>query len=581
MLPDYWISAAQFYYFNQPIYITGYLPRKTAEFGMMIMPYINKESFNKKNSGNMPGEITVDNPPAALPLTVNIGIFEYNGKLDEKTTTALKDLLQRVDSLLSYTPGRFRFLIALPPDNEGDIVKNILSCGFFDKKALPDIIFFRKGDCGPVPADIFSGRSTCEIREISAERTTFGYDPVSLAITEQSSLLFIIGKEHESTDSGGKNPYLLAKRYGRTVVSADPVTGITTDIPNDDRIFETFGYFNAYNHENINKETYDGKKAEYIRILRSDFLNSGLKSEEIEPSYRHLLPHYVRARMLGRKYRRLYFLKGILISFLSAFAVFTITMQTLFFPDQPALIWLEVIEIAIVIALMACSRVGNYHIKWIDYNFLSERIRNAFFISIICMTCEKNEDLPPMTPLRTPNDWMALAFENIISSGPPSYCSREADLDSLRKFFVTAWINRRLVHYEREAEKARLRYHSLAVSGEILFTFTLILAVVHALGVGHWERLFNAELPLLMAFLTITLPAFGAAISAVRVNGEYHRNSDRYAHIVRHLSAIKTEMKYISGISDLCALVKEVNEMTFREVHDWKIIFRYTNIEAL
>ena len=98
---------------------------------------------------------------------------------------------------------------------------------------------------------------------------------------------------------------------------------------------------------------------------------------------------------------------------------------------------------------------------------------------------------------------------------------------------------------------------------------------------GHWERLFNADLPLVMAFLTITLPAFGAALSAIRVQGEFHRNSDRYSHIVRHLTAIKTEMKYISGMSELCALVKEVNEMTFREVHDWKIIFRYTNIEGV
>lgn len=77
-----------------------------------------------------------------------------------------------------------------------------------------------------------------------------------------------------------------------------------------------------------------------------------------------------------------------------------------------------------------------------------------------------------------------------------------------------------------------------------------------------------------MAFLTITLPAIGAAISAIRVHGEYHRNSDRYSHIVRHLTTIKTEMKYITGMPELCALVKEVNEMTFREVHDWKIIFQ-------
>lgn len=374
---------------------------------------------------------------------------------------------------------------------------------------------------------------------------------------------------------------MLAERYGRTAVFIDQTTGNTREFQNDDRIFDTFRCFDTYNNERVSRKKFLRKKEEYVRALKADFSVAGLKEEIIEPSYEHLLPHYIKAKILGRKYRSLYFMKGILISLLSALAVFTIALQTLFFPDQSFLVWVEVVEIIIIIALMAGSRIGNYHIKWIDYNFLSERIRSAFFIGILCMTCSRKEDLPPMTPLRTPNDWMALAFETIISTGQATYCSRETDFEPLKKFFTLAWINKRLAHYEKEAENARLRYRSLALSGEFLFSFTLILAVAHALGVGHWETFFNAEVPLLMAFLTITLPAFGAAISAIRVHGEYNRNSDRYSHIVRHLTAIKTEMKYISGLPELCALVKEVNEMTFREVHDWKVIFRYANIEGV
>lgn len=91
---------------------------------------------------------------------------------------------------------------------------------------------------------------------------------------------------------------------------------------------------------------------------------------------------------------------------------------------------------------------------------------------------------------------MTLAFETMVSSGEKVYCSREVDFEPLKNFFISAWIKRRLAHYEAEADHARLRYHSLAVSGKILFTFMLFLAIAHALGVGHWERLFNTELPL-------------------------------------------------------------------------------------
>lgn len=527
-------------------------------------------------------EKTDGKPPAPLPVTVDLGLFANGKEREAGAIAALNTTLQRLESILSHTPHKFRFILALPGEKDSIIVKMILSCSFWEERTNPEILFFRLRDDDRVLEESAAGEILSEVREVSPERVAFGYDPVSIAVTEHSSLVIIIGNESDVTISGNKSPYVLAKRYGRSVISIDPETGRTRELPNDDRIFETFRYFDSYNRENISIKSFSGKKEKYTHSLKNDFQLAGLNEEIIEPSYERLLPHYVKARILGRRYRFFYFLKGVLISVLSAFAVFTITMQTLFFPDQPALVWLEVAEIGAIIVLMASSRIGNFHIKWIDYNFLAERIRSAFFIGIICMTCGKKEDLPPITPLRTPNDWMALAFETIVSSGQPAAsCCRETEFEPLKKFFIAAWINRRLAHYEKEAENARFMYHTLAVSGEFLFTFTLILAVAHALGIGDWERLLNADLPLVMAFLTITLPAFGAAISAIRVQGEYHRNSDRYSHIVRHLTAIKTEMKYISGMPELCALVKEVNEMTFREVHDWKIIFRYTNIEGM
>ena len=521
------------------------------------------------------------NPPAALPITINIGLFTKTEGMNAGALTALNNIFLRLESVLSHTPHKFRLLLALPHEKDIDIVNQIFSCSFWEKRVFPEMLFFRQGDSDQVFDDLISGGIRYEIRDVSPERTAYGYDPVSIAVTEYSSLVLIMGNEGYWIDSGEKSPYILAKRYGRTAISIEPEACRTKEIPNDDRIFETFMYFDSYNREKICKNKFSRKREEYIKSLKNDFRVAGLDEEIIEPSYEHLLPHYVRARILGNKYNFLYFMKGILISALSALAVFTIAMQTLFFPDQPALVWLEVIEIGLIIFLMAGSRIGNFHIKRIDYNFLSERIRSAFFIGIICSTCGKKEELPPMTSLRTPNDWMALAFEAIVSSDRPVYCNSEHDFEPLKKFFAAAWINRRLAHYEREAEKARLRYHSLAVSGEIIFTFTLFLAVAHALGVGHWERLFNAELPLIMAFFTITLPAIGAAVSTIRVQGEYHRNLDSYSYIVRHLTSIKTEMKYISGMAELCALLKEVNEMTFGEVHDWKIIFRYTNIENI
>lgn len=34
-------------------------------------------------------------------------------------------------------------------------------------------------------------------------------------------------------------------------------------------------------------------------------------------------------------------------------------------------------------------------------------------------------------------------------------------------------------------------------------------------------------------------------------------------------------------MGEICTLIKEMNEMTFREAHDWKIVSRHSNIETV
>ncbi|WP_421909070.1 hypothetical protein [Methanolacinia petrolearia] len=240
-------------------------------------------------------------------------------------------------------------------------------------------------------------------------------------------------------------------------------------------------------------------------------------------------------------------------------------MQTLFFTDFPELVWLEVAEIALIIGLMTASRYGDYHRKWIDYNFLAERIRAAFFISIVCVTCKSPDTPPHMSLANRPNDWMVMAFMSIVSLRPTAYCRLNIPFEPMKKFLKAAWINNSLAYYERESKRSKQRYSLLAVTGELIFVIVLFLAIIHATGIGHWEIHTDITVLHLLAYLTITLPAVGSAIAAVRVQREYLRNSERYVHIVRHLTAIRNEMKHVSTMNELCSLLYEMNEITLRE----------------
>jgi len=518
--------------------------------------------------------------PGALPVTVNLGLFiKEDGSVTDTSINSLDRTLLRIKKILYKTPHTFRFVLPITYGTEEEIVKKILSGKFWKENSPPEIHFFRLKDDDRILKEPLLDDIPYEIKEISPKIKTYGYDPVSIAITEYSSLVIIIGTESEAAVTDEKNSYMLAKRFGRSVVSIHAETGRIMELPSDDRIFNSYAKFNFYNSTKINPAKFSAEKDRYITNLRNDLRLAGFEEESIQFSYESLLPHYIKARVLGTRYNFLHTLKGILVALLAALAIFTITMQTLFFPENPGLVWIEVVIIGVIIFLLVASRIGDYHLKSIDYNFLAERIRNAFFSRIICISCQITDNIPLMTPMRTPNDWMVMAFDTIVTSGEMISCNKEISLEPLREFIISAWIRKRLNFYQKEADKARFRYNLLANSAVILFLVTMILAIAHAMGVGHLDRLSDVEIPLIMAFFTITIPAFGAAITAIRVQREYHRNSVRYSQIIRHLTAIITEMEYATDVGELCTLVKEMNEMTFREAHDWKILSRYNITE--
>jgi len=283
--------------------------------------------------------------------------------------------------------------------------------------------------------------------------------------------------------------------------------------------------------------------------------------------------------MLAKKYMRLYSLAGISVSLLAALAVFTITVQTIFFPENSLLVWLEVAEILLIIFFMICSRYCNFHRKWIDYNFLSERIRSAFFLYVVYITCKKPDTPPHMSLAHRPNDWMVMAFESLMEEVLIPYCRIDIPFEPVKKFFISAWINNRLKFYCRESKNSGKKFNLLAIAGETLFLLTLILAVIHALGIGHWE-LYNIKASMVLASLTISLPAFAAAIAAIRIQKEYLRNKERYAHIERHITSVKNEMEHVKDMNALSSLLEEMNEITLREQQDWRILFRFKKIET-
>jgi len=400
------------------------------------------------------------------------------------------------------------------------------------------------------------------------------------AVIRDCDLLVLVSKGRPEEDKKTLDILRFARLVGRSLFHINARNGSVIEMRNNDRFLETLEHLNTYNRERLDENTFDKTVQNYANILTKKIIRSGIPPDVIRPLCRTIMPHFVKAHRLSSKYQNLYKSAGNMVYALSALAVLTITLQTLFFASAIWLIWLEVFEIAVILFLLVSSRLGEWHRKWIDYRFLAERTRAAFFLCIICIHCEKPPDSPYTNLAHRQNDWMVIAFEGILRMRPMEFCRLDIPFQPLKNFLLDAWVDNRLAYYSKSSEKNSIRYNLYAYVGESIFFITLILAVAHATGHEFEEAIGIPLLPLILAALTITLPAIGAALSAIRVQREYLKNSERYAHIMRHLSSVRNRIHASMDLKTLCELLEEMNEVTMQEQQDWRITFKFRDIEA-
>ncbi|HOP66744.1 MAG TPA: hypothetical protein PLM96_01465 [Methanoregulaceae archaeon] len=420
-----------------------------------------------------------------------------------------------------------------------------------------------------------------EVRTISSpENGGFGLSGSDEAVIRDCDLLVLASRGRPEEDTRTLDILRFARLVGRSLFHINARNGSVIEMRNNDRFLETLEHLNTYNRERLDEGTFEDTLRIYANIITRKVIRSGIPPDVIRPLCGTIMPHFVRAHRLSSRYQDLYKSAGNLVFALSALAVLTITVQTLFFPSATWLIWLEVIEIAVILALLVSSRLGEWHRKWIDYRFLAERTRAAFFLCIICIHCEKPPESAYINLGHRENDWMDIAFEGILRMRPMEFCRLDIPFLPLKNFLLDAWVDNRLAYYSRSSEKNSTRYNLFAYLGESIFFITLILAVAHATGHEFEEALGIPLLPLILVTLTITLPAVGAALSAIRVQREYLKNSERYAHIVRHLSSVRNRIHASRDLKTLCELLEEMNEVIMQEQQDWRITFRFRDIEA-
>ncbi len=284
-----------------------------------------------------------------------------------------------------------------------------------------------------------------------------------------------------------------------------------------------------------------------------------------------LLPRYIWADMLAVHFSHLY--RGAYVSayLLSAIAVF-IALGGLFFDGshdplraKVGLVVLELLVIGMILAMVLIGRRWLWHERWLDYRALAESLRHGRFLSFVSefghihATPSGGEPREPSWIL-----WYIRATMREI--GLPN-----ATFDGTYQWRL---LNATLAN-EIEGEEGQLAYHRancktahtidhklhrlgvgcFSATFVILLLFLIGYVVERMLGIATPAAAMHGaclDAPLLcvkpwVTFLAAGLPALGAALAGIRVQGDFEGSEERSEAMLAALDKLAQDYRTAEG----------------------------------
>ena len=354
-----------------------------------------------------------------------------------------------------------------------------------------------------------------------------------------------------------------------------------------------FHHLAAYNRDTaVTAEELDSA----IGRARESFVaaaNRDLPPKVCEEVAERLLPRVVRADELSKRYRDLRNVAAWLWPTLAALIVTLMAFQILFLPS---LYWLAWIEVTVLLVCGVSYRVSlheAWHDKWRNDRRLAEGLRSAFYVCLVMpeaarspspvSTPDANSTGASSTGVANPlpfydpsQSWLVAASKRIVRREWRRFAKAidwSRDVSGMARFLANAWIEGQATyHEENDARHDRVATRHSRLRLGILAAI-VVIAVLHALGVGHHEshggeHLFS-HFDLWIAWATVSLPAWGAAVHALATAEDHERLSDRSERMVPLLRSIAGRMRTATTREQLATLVREAETLLDLENQEW------------
>jgi len=312
----------------------------------------------------------------------------------------------------------------------------------------------------------------------------------------------------------------------------------------------------------------------------------------------HVLPPMVRHDLEAQHFqgRHQFILKFIYST--AAAVIGLVICQALFFPSAVWLIWGEVLALAVMLYLQRQDRVGRYHGRWMEARYLAERLRCSLFTWAVRdeQAIRRRAHAPRsfLADLERDKIWDTVLEEVDLSNKPT--IDPEEEGDELRAYLASHWLEPQRAYQLKSAHRNHSKMARLERMGLTFLIITIVAAVLHALGVGHYTPLMGPwdlfaypedkckvtafTIGNVLVVLAILLPAISAAANAIKGSLEYHKLALRAHQVADGIKRLEADLEAASNGDALKEVVDNAEDLFLAEHEEWFSLVTHKEVEG-
>jgi hypothetical protein len=170
-------------------------------------------------------------------------------------------------------------------------------------------------------------------------------------------------------------------------------------------------------------------------------------------------------------------------------------------------------------------------------------------------------------------EWAERAFREIYwraSSSPPA----DSELPVLRKLLINGWIGYQVAYHQQLSGRLARRQRQLTWLAITLFGISALVAFLHSMNL-----LSSPTNPDIWGYLSVIIPAIGAALSGYGAQREYARLAERSRLMVARLNEAGRLVADSKRLSSLQRAALSTELLMRAETNDWYDIVRLHDLE--